>query len=185
MSNREQYPKTNLEKMLQEYSTNEVLLRTSVIEKYDCELTKIFIKKIVTAYVEAKYNMLLPLKDVKSSNPSNALVGDKINYADRIGDSVEFKCDNEIEAKRLEADLNYVYENMTVEEKLYWNIVIMKEKSSSVVEEALGLSKIGIKPIKDSCIIKVGMLLGIAVFKGEKKPRKSFSKRINEIINCD
>ena len=61
----------------------------------------------------------------------------------------------------------------------------MNQRPSSVVEDALGLSKNGIRPIRESCIIKVGMLFAIAVFKGEKKPRKIFNNRINEIVNRD
>jgi len=185
MNNKEQYPRVDLEKALIEHSAKEVMLRNSVIEKYDYELTRQFVKKIVTAYVEAKYNMLLPLKDVQASNPSNVPIVDSIDYADRVGDSVEFKCDNEIEARQLEADLEYAYEKMTIEEKLYWNIIVMNQRPSSVVEDALGLSKNGIKPIRESCIIKVGMLFGIAVLKGQTKPEKVFNNRINEIVNRD
>ena len=185
MNNKEQYSRTSLEKVLIEHSAQEVMLRNSVTEKYDYELTRQFVKKIVTAYIEAKYNMLLPLKDIQSSNTNNISKIDSINYTDRVGDSVEFKCDNEIEARQLEADLEYAYEKMTIEEKLYWNIIVMNQRPSSVVEDALGLSKVGIKPIRESCIIKVGMLFGIAVFKGESKPRKIFNSRINEIVNRD
>lgn len=183
MINKELFENENLESALEKFSTKEVQLRNFIIEKYDYELTRKNVTKVVDTYIEAKYKMLLPLKEMQTSKMNDNPLINSINYSDRVGDNVEFKCDSEIEARKLEDDLNYVYERMTTQEKLYWNIIIMKHKPLSVAEEVLGLSKTGLKPIRESCIIKAGMLLGIAVLKGRSKPLNSFNSTITEIIN--
>ena len=74
---------------------------------------------------------------------------------------------------------------MTKSEQIYWNISVISQASQSTIMNALKVSRTGLIPIRDSCIIKFAMIFGIAVLKGQTKPEKVFNNRINEIVNRD
>lgn len=175
----------NLDEVLNHYSVTEMQLRESIINRYDYELTKINVEKIVSAYSDALYNVKFRPSSIKASKINQVPVFSGFNYSDKVSDDVEFICDNEIEASKLKEDIEFAYSRMTKSEQIYWNISVISQASQSTIMNALKVSRTGLIPIRDSCIIKFAMIFGIAVLKGQTKPENVFNSRINEIVNRD
>ena len=176
----------NLEKLVEETNRSEYLLQKEITSKYDFEKCKENLLKIIDAFIEAKYNMTLDIYDRNMSGcnfnniPKNSNIHSRYSSID---ESVELVLDSEKDAIQLMEDLNYVKSRLTAEEKVYWNVVVIDRNSRTKAEEMLKLSRYGIKPIEDSCIIKATMILGISVLAKQSSSVKSFNKRITEIVN--
>ncbi len=150
----------------------EVLLRRDTIKQYDIKKCKENIEKIISEYIKVKYeysNILLLGKDYyDSSTTSNYELKPEertIKYSDRIGNQVSFKIDNENEARELGISIANLYTKFTKEEKDFFNIVLLAGKAQSIVEDLYQISKIGLEPIKYSCIIKTAMHFNVSVLK--------------------
>ena len=180
--------KTNveLEKLVEETSHTEFLLQKDVTIKYDFEKCKENLFKIVDAFIEAKYNMDFDIYGINMSSSNFSDIPRSPNMHSRyssVDKSVEMVLDSEKDAIQLREDLNYIKSRLTPEEKIYWNISVMDRAPRTKVEELLDLSKYGVRPIEESCIIKATLILGISVLAKQSSSVKSFNKRITEIVN--
>jgi len=101
----------------------------------------------ITAVYEARYESYVPRK------------------SDPTGYYNQRKFDTDKEIKELYSEISDVLNKMTREELLYYNDNLLGKKSEDLTAEKLGLSRKGLKPIRNSCILKLAMAFGIEELK--------------------
>lgn len=150
----------------------EVLLRKETIKEYDIVLCKNAVEELITEYIRIKYAYSdIKLRGNEFYNSSTGANYDykpemhTIGYSDRVGNKIAFKVDTENEVMELEYDFNEIVKSFTDIEKDYFNIVLMGQRSQKIIEDKYGLSKVGIIPAKQSCIVKIAMYFKIAIKK--------------------
>lgn len=144
----------------------EVLLRKSTLKQYNINECKERLNEILTEYIRVKYTYSNIRKQgegfYNSSTTANYnLIMSNINYRDRIGDKIGFKIDNEIEAEKIQNDIEILYNKFTEKERDYFDYVLLKGDPQRLIEEKYMISKSGLEPIKQSCIIKSAMHFNI------------------------
>lgn len=76
--------------------------------------------------------------------------------------------DDESEYLEKSSIIAKISDMFTVEEYIYFTSCLFKCESERTAYQKIGCSSTGLVPIKNSCIVKVGIGLKIAVKKGEK-----------------
>lgn len=150
----------------------EVVLRRETINEYNVGSCKENLQKLLTEYIRIKYayaNIKKQGKDFYNSStgasyeykPEMAT----LNYKDRIGDKIAFKIDCENEVIQMQYDIQELYDEFTDIEKSFFEIVLLANRPQKVVEDKYLITKSGLEPIKQSCIVKSAMKFNIAVKK--------------------
>lgn len=149
----------------------ECLLRKEMINQYNIKECKEKLEVLIKEYIRVKYSY----KNISELGEDYYTKGmaykfsetpiDKINYSDRVGDSVAFKIDNENEAERLQQDFDKLIPKLTDQENDYFNIVLLQKRAQRVVEDKYRITKTALEPIKYSCIVKSCLHFEIAVKK--------------------
>lgn len=87
------------------------------------------------------------------------------NVSDPVGKAVEYKLDNEQEYNQFNIQLNKLYSLMSKEENAYINDCLICGKSESSVRNKFNLTKEPFKIIKDSAIVRFGIVFNLIVYK--------------------
>lgn len=150
----------------------EILLRKETIKQYDIKKCKENIEDIIREYIKIRYQylnvQLLGEDYYNSSTTSNYELRPEertIKYSDRVGEGACFKIDNENEAKELGISIANLYTKFTKEEKDFFDIVLLAGKAQRVVEELYQTTKVGLDPIRCSCIVKTAMHFNVSVLR--------------------
>ena len=87
------------------------------------------------------------------------------NISDPVGKAIEYKLDNEQEYNQFNIKLNRLYSIMSKEENAYINDCLISGKSESSVRIKFDLSKEPFKIIKNSAIVRFGIVFNLIVYK--------------------
>lgn len=144
----------------------ETLLRKETIAKYDVLACKDNVEQIIREYISAKYRYSHFNPDsISTSKTESSSCDVSICYSDRVGNMVEFYIDNELEAIRIRKDIEYLKTKFTDMELDFFETVLLSKRPQSILEIKYGLSKAGLTPIRESCIVKSAMIFNVTVRK--------------------
>ena len=87
------------------------------------------------------------------------------NKSDPDGNAVEFKLDNEEEYNLFNLQLNKLYSIMSKEENAYINDCLICGKSEASVKTKFDIPRRAFEVIKDSAIVRFGIVFNIIVYK--------------------
>ncbi|MGN1268623.1 MAG: hypothetical protein ACI4U0_03910 [Candidatus Aphodocola sp.] len=87
------------------------------------------------------------------------------NISDPVGKAVEYKLDNEQEYNLFNIQLNKLYSIMSKEENAYINDCLLCGKSESSVKSKFDIPRRTFEVIKDSAIVRFGIVFNIIVYK--------------------
>lgn len=87
------------------------------------------------------------------------------NISDPVGKAVEYKLDNEQEYNLFNIQLHKLYSIMSKEENAYINDCLISGKSESYVKMKLDIPRRSWDVIKDSAIVRFGIVFNIIVYK--------------------
>lgn len=87
------------------------------------------------------------------------------NISDPVGKAVEYKLDNEQEYNLFNIQLNKLYSIMSKEENAYINDCLLCGKSESSVKSKFDIPRRTFDVIKDSAIVRFGIVFNIIVYK--------------------
>lgn len=87
------------------------------------------------------------------------------NKSDPVGNAVEFKLDNEEEYNLFNLQLNKLYSIMSKEENAYINDCLICGKSEASVKSKFDIPRRAFEVIKDSAIVRFGIVFNIIVYK--------------------
>lgn len=75
------------------------------------------------------------------------------------------KIDSKNIMENFEAVFNPLFDMMSVQERKYYSLCLINNNSEQIVTDALGISRTGLQPIKQNCILKIALAFHIAVLK--------------------
>lgn len=146
----------------EEYFEN-CLLDKNIINEYDIELTKNEVIKLINKYQKLKYKYInLPAPKITTNYEIRYecfLPYQKNNSVNII----DLKLDTEIEIKKFYSLILDVINKMNKKERTFFYEKLMNKKSEDYVAELLNISRKGLQPIKNSCIIKFALAFNIEV----------------------
>ena len=87
------------------------------------------------------------------------------NISDPVGKAVEYKLDNEQEYNLFNIQLNKLYSIMSREENAYINDCLLCGKSEASVKSKFDIPRRTFEVIKDSAIVRFGIVFNIIVYK--------------------
>ncbi len=144
------------------------VLEKVVWSKYDMTLTRENVDLFLNEYFEAKsicFKTLFLSKMTSTIDPNKIFVPSIVNNGGHA-DKVNEKVDAESIIINTEPLLNEVLKTFTPKEKLYYEYCLINKYSEDYIMEKFGnISKNGLLPIKNSCILKLALVFEIAVLK--------------------
>lgn len=87
------------------------------------------------------------------------------NISDPVGKAVEYKLETEEEYNLFNVQLNKLYSIMSKEENAYINDCLIGGKSESLIKTKLNIPRREFEVIKDSAIVRFGIVFNIVVYK--------------------
>lgn len=154
-----------LKEIKEEYADNFILAKED-IEPYDVELTfvNVIAKLKELRIARNKYLNGYHARLTATYEPRLEMFN-KGNKSDPVGKEVEFNFDSELEYNRFNIQLNNLYNIMSKEENAYINDCLICGRSETSVRDKFGLSKASFMTIKESAIVRFGIVFNIIVMK--------------------
>lgn len=137
-------------------------------DKYDMKLTKINVVKIIQNYKElkSKYIHLAALNELGLTAHNIENIHSKNFSNNTFNEKIDIKIDLENDLKFKAAIFDKLNNCFTEDEKQYYDYCLQNNKSEEHLRNHLGgLSKLGLLPIKNSCILKIALAFDKAVVK--------------------
>lgn len=137
------------------------------LENYDIVQTKENVENLFFQYKEAKFTFFASEKALKniSMNFNPKYNQNMITANDKVGDNVCKKVDSYNFIKSFDEVLNPLLEILSPHEKKYYLYCIANENSEQTVADIIGISRTGLQPIKNNCILKFGLAFQVAIRK--------------------
>lgn len=150
---------------MEEKETN-ILLRDSIIEKFNYEKTKMNLYKLIDQYFvyELEYHYINPPmitpsyeirydsnKDFTPSSKTETYVINKITQEENI--------------REFYKDLYIIYNKLNIDELKYFKQHFLRRKAEYVIMHEMNLNRRCFESIKKSCVIKMAIFFNIAVRK--------------------
>ena len=152
------------QKLQEEYADNFTLTKEE-LDIYNVEAT---LKKVIdklrefkiarNKFIDGYHVRLTPSYRPKLEQFTN-------NIYDPVRKAVEYKLDNEQEYNQFNIQLNKLYSIMSKEENAYINDCLISCKSETSVRNKFNISKEPFKIIKDSAIVRFGIVFNLIVYK--------------------
>lgn len=137
-------------------------------DKYDMKHTKINVVKIIQSYKELKSKLihLVALHDLGLTAHNFDTICNKSNSNVSFADKIDIKLDLEKKLDFETAIFDKLNASFTELEKKYFDYCLQNNKSEEqLLNNIGGLSKLGLLPIKNSCILKIALAFNVAVLK--------------------
>lgn len=137
------------------------------MEKYDLIQTKENVEVLISKYKEAKFCYFASKKNLETINCyyEPKYNQNNIRTIDKIGDNIEKKLDSQSFMENIDEILNPLLETLTYNEKKYYTYCLLNANSEQTVADVLKLSRTGLQPIKNNCILKFGLAFQVAIRK--------------------
>lgn len=134
------------------------LLDKQFISKYNLEQTEENVLKIISSYLKAQYKYIDIIPPRMTSNYDVKYESfNKFNISDKVGNHVEKKVDAELEIEKFYRVMTNVIKRMNTYERIYYTELLINGKSERYTSDLIGVSRNGLKPIKNSCILKIAL----------------------------
>lgn len=157
----------DLEEVVYEVESLHYIMSKEMIDKYDFLKTKENVDDLMSQYKTAKFEFLVSnsiLEKVSSCyQPRYNQINTGIN--DKIGDNVSKKIDSKNLIEYFDAIFNPLFEILTSQERKYYSLCLINNNSEQTASDILGISRTGLQPIKQNCILKIALAFHIAVLK--------------------
>ena len=133
------------------------------LEKYNIKETKENVDALIEKYKEAKYLYFASKESLENISSCFKPRNIKTNKSDKIDNNLTKKINSEKFIKSYDMVLKPLLDTLTLEEKNYYLHCLISEKSEQTLADYLGISRTGLKKIKDNCILKIALTFQIAV----------------------
>lgn len=134
------------------------LLDKNFLSKYNLEQTEENVLEIISNYLKAQYKYIDIIPPRMTSNYEVKYESfNKFNANDTVGKHIEEKIDAEIEIKKFYKVMTNVIQRMNTYERIYYAELLINGKSERYTSDLIGVSRNGLKPIKNSCILKIAL----------------------------
>lgn len=134
------------------------LLDKNFLSKYNLEQTEENVLEIISNYLKAQYKYIDIIPPRMTSNYEVKYESfNKFNANDTVGKHIEEKIDAEIEIKKFYKVMTNVIKRMNTYERIYYAELLINGKSERYTSDLIGVSRNGLKPIKNSCILKIAL----------------------------
>ena len=156
-----------LEFAVQESQKLYYALTKEMTEKYNFTQTKENVEDLISEYKTAKFEYLVSdnvLSRITSSYQKK-YEQRNIQLNDKLGTNIGKKIDSKNEIEYFENIFTPLFEMMSANERKYYSLGLINNNSEQFIAEALGISKTGLQPIKQTCILKIALAFHIAVLK--------------------
>lgn len=144
---------------------NKYLLSKDVINKYEMILTKKKVFILLGEYIRLQYKYLEIIPPRITYNYEVKYDFKSHDREDNLSYYLDKKLQTENEIRVFYFEIQKVLKNMTREEILIFNDLLLKKKSEDSICEKLSLSRTGLRPIKNSCILKLAMAFNLEILK--------------------
>lgn len=156
--------------LLDEKNENEKLyysMSKEMIEKYDLVRTKENVEKLISEYKTAKFQYLASEQKLKNISMCYEPKYNQFteHVSDKIGDNVGKLVDSKNVIEYFDSVFNPLFTMMSEQERKYYSICLINNNSEQIVADILGISRTGLIPIKQNCIIKIALAFHIAIMK--------------------
>lgn len=144
------------------FEQNEVvefaILDKTFISKYNLEQTEENVLEIISNYLKAqyKYTDIIPPRMTSNYDVRYESLN-KFNSGDSVSNYIEKKVDAEIEINRFYNIMTKVIQRMSMYERIYYTELLINGKSERYTSDLIGVSRNGLKPIKNSCILRIAL----------------------------
>lgn len=145
---------------------NECYVLDKVIwDKYDMKQTKTNVVKIIQNYKElkSKFMHLAVLHELGITAHNIDSIHSKTNSINSFTNKIDTKLDIEKELDIESAIFDKLNSSFTEYEKIYYDYCLQNNKSEEQLRNNIGISKLGLLPIKNSCILKIALAFDKAV----------------------
>ena len=143
------------------------IMSKKTLDKYEINETKKNVNKLLSDYKQAKFEYLVSnsvLEKLTSTLEPKYAQKSNIPY-DSIGENITKKIDSERFIEYYDEIFNSLYSMLSSQEKKYYNLCLINNYSEQTLSDILGISRTGLQPIKNNCIIKIALAFHIAVLK--------------------
>lgn len=140
------------------------LLDNTTTKLYDLVKTKEGVEKLISELkrVIFKYDHIDEPKITTNFEMNFTSNNQRI---DKIHNYVSKKVESEKEVVFLYNKIKNIYDKFTKEEKIYYTLHFFENISEEAISERLLLSRVGLRPIKNSCILKIALAFDIEIEK--------------------
>jgi hypothetical protein len=153
--------------MVEEKKVENYILQKEIVEEYNIEKTTVIVKKLVNEYKKARYMYLVSRENLERVTTHLEPINSQFSKTrkDTFGNSIATMIDSEETLKNFELIFADLVNSFVLEEKKYYFSCLAGINSESYLAESLNMSRSGLKPYKESCIIKIALAFHIEVEK--------------------
>ncbi len=142
------------------------LLDKKFLSNFDLEKTEENVMQIMSNFFKAQYKFMKVLPPRMTSNYEVKFEShSSLRASDCLGNYVETKLDSEQEIMKFYHVMADTIMRMNIAEKVYYTEFLLNSRSERFTAERIGVSRNGIIPIKNSCIVKIALAFGKEVEK--------------------
>ena len=140
---------------------------SAMIEKYDFQKTKENVEELISEYKKAKFECLV------SENALSKITTcyqpkynqSSFNSQDKLGSNVAKNIDSKEMIGYFEDIFNPLFTLLTMEERKFYSLGLINNNSEQFICDIIGISRTGLQPIKQNCILKIALSFHIAILK--------------------
>ena len=136
-------------------------------DKYDMKKTRDNVLIFLKEYNDAKslcFKSLIYSNMSTNFDPNKVFVSSKTNNGG-FSNQVDKKVDAENSIKNTEPLIKELMKTFTPKEKLYFEYCLLNNYSEEFIKTMFEISKFGLLPIKNSCILKFALVFDLAILK--------------------
>ena len=141
------------------------LLDKKFLARFDLEQVEKNVDDIMSNFFKAQYKYL-------GIDPPRMTTNYEISYgmvtnisSDKIGKYIENKLDSEKDIQHFYSVMVNAIQRMNMYERVYYTEFLLNGKSERYTAERIGVSRNGLIPIRNSCIVKIALAFGREVEK--------------------
>lgn len=141
------------------------LLNSKIINRYNMSATRNNVEDLLGKYVSLQYKYLNITPPRITTNYEIRCESYSPTITDKVSYYVEKKFETEQEVKEFYQEIKIVLDNLTKDERIVLTQNLINMVSESITADFIGISRTGLKPIKQSCILKLALAFNIEVLK--------------------
>lgn len=142
-------------------------LTKKIIEQYDMRKTKANVDELLGKYKQCKFDYFASQRalDNVTSCYTPKYSQHCICSNDKVGNNVAKKVDSINFIEYVDEILQPLLDSFDPKERKYYSYCLINESSEQILADALNISRTGLKPIRDNCLLKIALAFKIAILK--------------------
>jgi len=142
-------------------------LTKKIIEQYDMKKTKENVDELLSKYKQCKFDYFASQRalDNITSCYTPKYSQHSISSNDKVGNNVAKKVDSINFITYVDEILQPLLESFNPRERKYYSHCLINETSEQIFVDTLKISRTGLKPIKNNCVLKIALAFKIAIMK--------------------